>query len=197
MAGFSAQNKGKSPTVHPHALPPPASSRRPRHLISVPVHQARWHWEQRIPLPYPDVTLPHDSHLDPDRIPVPVVPRSARTHAEEEVWFVLEHEEQRRRNVRDAQPGPSPLPPVVCDEDREAEAAYQAVLAATLRESEEEEWHNAEKEDATYEAHLIEAIALSPTDDCVVPPPSKTEPRPEVYQWTRGLSPAFVAGFNV
>ena len=81
--------------------------------------------EHRVPLPYPDVTLPHQVHLDPERIPVLAVPRFARLHAEEvslrrrllmpeqrqnhayasdsprwEVWFAVEHEEQRRRGVR-------------------------------------------------------------------------------------------------
>ncbi|KAE8788354.1 hypothetical protein D1007_37609 [Hordeum vulgare] len=31
----------------------------------------------------PDVALPHHSHLDPERIPVPAVSRSVRVHAEE------------------------------------------------------------------------------------------------------------------
>ncbi|KAE8773774.1 hypothetical protein D1007_53926 [Hordeum vulgare] len=83
MVGFATQNKGKSPAVHPPALPPPASSLRPRQRIIIPVHQAQWHWEHRIPLPYPDVTLPHDWHLDPERIPVPALSRSTRAYVEE------------------------------------------------------------------------------------------------------------------
>ncbi|KAE8768112.1 cytochrome p450 71c4 [Hordeum vulgare] len=129
----------------PRSTPAPS----PRRRVGFPVHQAQWHWEQRVSLPYPDVTLPHDWHLDPKTIPVPVVPRSARVHAEEvsrrrrvltpeqwqnpayadspnwELWIVVEHKEQRRRGVRDVQPGgPPPPPPVVSDEDQEAEAAY-------------------------------------------------------------------------
>ncbi|KAE8806582.1 hypothetical protein D1007_17399 [Hordeum vulgare] len=51
-----------------------------------------------------------------------------------EVWFTLEHEEQRRRGMPDVQPGDPPPPPlVVSDEDQEAEAAYQAALAAVRR----------------------------------------------------------------
>ncbi|KAE8795085.1 hypothetical protein D1007_30025 [Hordeum vulgare] len=80
-------------------------------------------------LPYPDVTLLHGWHLDPERIPVPAVSRSTRVHAEEvakqqrlltteqrqdttyavdspnwEAWFAVEHEEQSHRGVRQVQP---------------------------------------------------------------------------------------------
>ena len=79
----SGKKKGKAPAVPWCALPSPSSSRPSRQRISVPMHQARWHWEDTIPLPYPDVILPHYWHLDPERIPVPAVPRSARAHAEE------------------------------------------------------------------------------------------------------------------
>ena len=51
--------------------------------MNVPVHQAEWHWRHRVLLPYPDVTLSHDWHLDPKRVPVPAAPRSARVHAKE------------------------------------------------------------------------------------------------------------------
>jgi hypothetical protein len=148
-AGSSSdKKKGKAPAVPWRALPPPSSSRPPRQRISVPVHQARWHWEHRIPLSYPNVILPHYWHLDPERIPVPAVPRSARAHAEEvrrrqqqltpeqrldpanaadapnwEVWFAFEHAEQRRRGVRDVR-ACTPPPLIMCDEDQEAEAAY-------------------------------------------------------------------------
>ena len=49
-----------------------------------------------MPLPYPDATLPHDWHLDSERIQVPAAPRSARAHAEEvrRRWALLT-EEQR------------------------------------------------------------------------------------------------------
>ncbi|KAE8766666.1 hypothetical protein D1007_62070 [Hordeum vulgare] len=83
------------------------------------MHQAWWHWEHRVPLPYPDVTLSHDWYLDPKRIPVSAVSRSTWVHAEEvsrrrrllttrqrrnpayaadpspmwELWFAVEHEE--------------------------------------------------------------------------------------------------------
>ena len=46
------------------------------------MHQARWHSEHRVTLPYPDVTLPHGWHLDPERIPVPTVSWSTRVHLE-------------------------------------------------------------------------------------------------------------------
>ena len=45
---------------------------RERERLYIPVHQARWHWQYRQPVPYPDVNLPHGWHLDPQRIPIPV-----------------------------------------------------------------------------------------------------------------------------
>ncbi|XP_044978574.1 uncharacterized protein LOC123445627 [Hordeum vulgare subsp. vulgare] len=208
MAGDFA-NKGKAP-LFPRATSPTSSS-RPRRRVSVPVRQARWHWEHRVALPYPDVTLPHGWHLDPERIPVSAVPRSTRVHLEEvtkrrrlltaeqrrdptyvadspnwEVWFAVEHEEQRRRGVRQVQPGGlPPPPPVVSDEDQEAEAAYQAALAGVLRNSEEEARRMAEEEEA-YQRQLAEAMTLSAASDCIVPPLPEPEPAlpRQVYQWT-------------
>ncbi|KAE8780127.1 hypothetical protein D1007_46807 [Hordeum vulgare] len=78
MAG-SFPNKGKA-SLYPRAISPPTSSRRPHQRVNVPVHQARWHWEHRVPLPYPDDTLPHQLHLDLERIPVLAV---AQLHTEE------------------------------------------------------------------------------------------------------------------
>ena len=111
-----------------------------------------------MPLPYPDATLPHDWHLDPERIPVPVAPQTVRAHAEEvrrrralltpeqlaephyavdspnwARWFAFEHEEATRRYVRGVDRSLPPSPLVVCDEDQEAEDAYQA----PIKESEE------------------------------------------------------------
>ncbi|KAE8790819.1 pre-mrna-processing factor 39 [Hordeum vulgare] len=89
--------------------------------------------------------------------------------------------------MHDVQPGGPPSPqPVVSEEDHEAEAAYQEMLAAILRESEEEERRKANEEEAGYQQRLAEAITLSVASDCVLPPPSKTEPTEpyEVYQWT-------------
>ncbi|KAE8778153.1 hypothetical protein D1007_48963 [Hordeum vulgare] len=63
MAG-SFPNKSKAP-LYPHTISPRASTRQPRQRVNVPVHQAWWHWEHRVPLPYPDV-LPGD--LDPDNL---------------------------------------------------------------------------------------------------------------------------------
>ena len=79
---------------------------------------------------------------------MPAVPRSARAHMEEvrrwrevllqeqclnpvyatdspdwEVWFALEHEEQRWCSVQHMRAS-TPLPPVVRDEDLEEETAY-------------------------------------------------------------------------
>ena len=100
---------------------------------------------------YPDVTLPHRWHLDPQRIPVPAVPHTQRAHDDEvrrrraqltpeqcrlheyatdspnwEAWFALEHEEQRRSGVDAVPPLFPPPPPQVEPEDMEAEAEYQA-----------------------------------------------------------------------
>ncbi|KAE8805914.1 hypothetical protein D1007_17913 [Hordeum vulgare] len=81
MAG-GFPNKGKAP-LYPRAISPSSSSHQPRQRVSVPVHQARWHWKHRVPFPCPDATPPHGWHMDSERIPVSVVPRSARVHAEE------------------------------------------------------------------------------------------------------------------
>ncbi|KAE8800567.1 hypothetical protein D1007_24068 [Hordeum vulgare] len=159
MGFFSARDKGKSLTVRVRTL---ASSRPPRQRVSIRVHQARQHWEHHIPLPYPNVTLPHDCHLDPKRIRVPAVPWSARAHAKEvrhrweqlaleqwrnlvyavdspdsEAWIAWEYEEQRRRGVPHVVAGPPP-PLLVREEDQEAKAAYENVLTVVRRASEEE-----------------------------------------------------------
>ncbi|KAE8802822.1 hypothetical protein D1007_21357 [Hordeum vulgare] len=182
MAG-GFPNKGKA-SLFPRATSPPSSS-GPRQRVSVPVHQAWWHWEHRVALPYPDVTLPHDLHLDLERIPVPAVPPSTRVHLEEVT---------KRRGARGATPPwrapsavrrPSAAPPVVSDKDQEAEAAYQAALVGVLRDSEEEVWRMAEEE-AAYQRQLAEAMAPSAAGDCVVPPPPEPKPEPalprQVYQ---------------
>ena len=140
MGLFGKSNgKGKgtpdaSSSRAPPPPPPPVRFRPERRRLHIPVHQAWWHWEYRQPLPYPDVTLPHHWYLPPNRIPVPAVPRTQRTHDDEcallmpkqrrlpeyaadspnwEAWFALEHEEQRRSGVQ-AVPPPflPPLPQV-------------------------------------------------------------------------------------
>ncbi|KAE8770757.1 hypothetical protein D1007_57449 [Hordeum vulgare] len=84
-----------------------------------------------------------------------------------EASFAVEHEDQRRRGVRQVQPGgPSLPPPIVSDEDQEAEAAYQVALAGVLHDSEEEARRKAEEEEA-YQQQLTEAMALSAAGDCV------------------------------
>ncbi|KAE8790072.1 Cytochrome P450 71C4 [Hordeum vulgare] len=146
------------------------------------MHQARWHWKHRVALPYPDVTLRHDWHLDPERIPVPAVPQST--------WVHLEEVTKRRPlpwRAPSAARRPSVAPTVVSDEDQEADAAYQAALGGVLRESEEDARRVAEEKEA-YQRQLAEAMALSAVGDCVVPPPPEPEPEPalprQVYQWT-------------
>ncbi|KAE8774998.1 hypothetical protein D1007_52536 [Hordeum vulgare] len=171
--------KGKSPAVLVRA---PESYLSPRQRVNVLVHQPRWHWENRVPLAYANITLPHDSHLGPERIPVRAVPRSVQTHAKE-------HEEQRRHGIRDVVAGPPP-PLIVREEDQEAEAAYQNALATVLRVSEEEA--HLKKEEEAYEKQLAEGIALSAANDIVLPPlapPSLAAGlaiprlRLEVYAW--------------
>ncbi|KAE8785111.1 hypothetical protein D1007_41185 [Hordeum vulgare] len=83
--GFFGKGKGKL-TPGASSSKVPVSPRRcvpPRERLYIPVHQTRWHWQYMQTLPYPDVNLPHGWHLDPDRIHIPAVSRSARAHAEE------------------------------------------------------------------------------------------------------------------
>ena len=205
-SGSKAKGKPPATPFPSEFLPPPPAPRRQRQLVNVLVHQAEWHWQHRQPLPYPDVTLPHDWHLDPDRIPVPAAPQSARAHAKEvrhrralltpeqrrdpayatdspnwARWFAFEHEEARRRGVCEVDRRSPPTPLVVREED-------QAALAAVYRESEEDERRRAEaaevEEEARYEAAMAQALALSGAGDSVVPPvappsPIKPEPQPE------------------
>ncbi|KAE8804263.1 hypothetical protein D1007_19840 [Hordeum vulgare] len=120
--GFFGKGKGKlTPGASSSKLSaPPRRCAPPRERLYIPVHQARWHWQYRQALPYPDVNLPHGWHLEPDRVPIPVVSRSARAHAEEvrrrralltpeqqrdptytadspewEIWFAVEHGRER------------------------------------------------------------------------------------------------------
>ncbi|KAE8771729.1 hypothetical protein D1007_56382 [Hordeum vulgare] len=150
VGSISDKNKGKVPAVSWRVLPQLSSTRLPRQQISVPLHRARWHWEHRFPLPYPDVILPQAYHLYPNMILVRAVPQLAHAHAMEvrhrqqqlmpkqrlnltyaahspdwEVWFAFEHEDQRRCGIRDMRAG-TPPPLVIRDEDQE-------VLAGVLR----------------------------------------------------------------
>ena len=92
MSLFGGSGKGKgTPDASSSRIPPPHSL-APAHFcpghrrLHISVHQARWHWEYRQPLPYPDGTLPHHWHLDLQLIPVPAVSRSPRAHDEEVRW---------------------------------------------------------------------------------------------------------------
>ena len=134
---------------------------------------------------------------------MPAAPRTARAHAEEvrrrrallmpeqrldkayatdspnwARWFAFEHEEARRRGVREVDRRPTPL--VVREEDQAAEDAYQAALAAVYRESEEDERRRAEtaeaEEEARYEAAMAQALALTAVGDSVVPPVAPPSP---------------------
>ena len=147
-------------------------------------------WEYRQPLPYPDVTLPHHWHLEPQRIPVLVVSQSRRAHDEEvrrrrtqltptqrgmpeyaadspnwEAWFVLEHEKQRRRGG-DANQSFLPPPPRVEPEEEEVEAEYQAALDEALQHALEA----SRLEEDTHWDELEQAIALSAARDSIHSP---------------------------
>ncbi|KAE8770181.1 Cytochrome P450 71C4 [Hordeum vulgare] len=104
-------------------------------------------------MPYPDVTLSHHWHMDPERIPVSAVPRSARVHAEEVRRYRRLLTPEQRQNLACADDSPNwelwfTVEHEVRDEDQEAETAYQAAVAAVLRDSEAEEWHRADEEAA-------------------------------------------------
>ena len=67
--------------------PPPLRGRPPgkRERLYVPMHQARWHWRYRQPVPYQDVNLPHGWHLGPHRIQLLAVPPVGAGHTKK-VW---------------------------------------------------------------------------------------------------------------
>ncbi|KAE8817189.1 Pre-mRNA-processing factor 39 [Hordeum vulgare] len=213
----SSNAKGKSPAIPfpSEFLPPPlAPARRLRQRVNVPVHQAEWHSQHRVPLPYPDATLPHDLHLDPERIPVPAATRSARAHAEEvrrrRALLTLAAPRPRLRNrlaqlgslVRlrarggeamrrsRSRPYRATAPAVVRNED-------QVALATVCRKSEEDERRRAttaKQEESAYEAAMARAMALSAAGDCILPPLTPSSPvKPETeletspierYSWT-------------
>ena len=71
---------------------------------------------------------------------------------------------------------------------QEEEAAFQVALAAVLCESKDEERRKVEEEEVAYQARLSEAITLSTSGDCFVPPlalssPVKPEPAPQQWTW--------------
>ena len=85
---------------------------------------------------------------------------------------------------------------MVKPKEEEAEAAYQAALAAAMQTSIEEEPRKEEEKETASQARLAEAPALSAAGDCVVlpsptrlqPPTPKAESAPtERYVWTGGL----------
>ena len=63
MGLFFGASSSKAPAIpfpSEFLLLSPALARRQRVRMNVPVHQAEWHWQHRVPLPYPDATLPHN-----------------------------------------------------------------------------------------------------------------------------------------
>lgn len=57
-------------------LTPPGAAPLARDRIYVPVDRCRHYWENAIPVPWPDVNLPHGWYLNPDRVPVPATSRA-------------------------------------------------------------------------------------------------------------------------
>ena len=127
----------------PFQIAPPANGpdRRVRRRPYLNKAKCQWYWDNAIPVPWPDVHLPEDWHLNPERIPVPPVPKNGlareneilRRHAELppdlrrhpsfamdsphwDTWFTDEHDIRRRsffgaRRARGAPQFPPPSPP--------------------------------------------------------------------------------------
>lgn len=121
-----------------------------------------YHWEHHLLLPWPDVNLPHGSHLNPDRVPVSTVSPSDRTRATGihnrraallpalycdpdyalnspmwDVWFTTKHNVGRLRSVMmEARVAP---PPVVVKKEAGYLTALEEATRRTLEESEHEE----------------------------------------------------------
>lgn len=69
------------PAPAPFELAPPGGALRDR--VYVRKEDCQWYWDHATPLPWPDVKLPDNWHLNPQRIPVPPMPASERAQAEE------------------------------------------------------------------------------------------------------------------
>lgn len=50
-----------------------------RERVYVTANQCKRYWEHAIPVPWPDVHLPNGWHLNPERVPAPVIPATGRT----------------------------------------------------------------------------------------------------------------------
>ena len=112
----------------PQTAPQTKKKRRRRY---VRVEECWWHWNNATPVYWPDVHLPDDWHLNPQRIPVPPIPASGRSRAVEiarrrrllppdlyndpayapasrnwDRWFAAEHDDRRRTYF-----APAPTPP--------------------------------------------------------------------------------------
>ena len=123
------------PDAAPRAAAPPAPPRRVRPYLSK--RKCQWYWDNAIPVPWPDVHLFEGWHLNPERIPVPPVPKRGLEREVEilrrrdllsddlrhdpayavsssnwDTWFHAEHDQRRRGffGVRHAS-GPPQYPP--------------------------------------------------------------------------------------
>ena len=69
-------SSNRAPTPAPFTIGHTAGGERDRQYIRADV--CRRYWETRTPLPWSDVHLPNNWHLFADRVPIPLVPTSAR-----------------------------------------------------------------------------------------------------------------------
>ena len=134
----------------------------------MPEPEGQWHWDNARPLEWPDVHLPEGWHLNPQRIPVPAPPSTARARLAEitrrrslltpeqradpaysvnssnwDRWFQEEHEERWHTYYALAPSAPAPR-------------AYPQLPAGT-----EELWFEEEVQDLYDDPELAEAVELS------------------------------------
>lgn len=175
-------------------------------LLYLPVYRCRYFGEHGLSVPWPDVNLPHDWHLNPDRVPVTVVLVSDRARLAEirlrraqlpaelrrnptyvvdssnwDVWFATEHEEHRRSSFAHAQ-GHAPAPPsplVVVKEEDAYIAALEEAEKRTIEDSENDEldkWLGLAQVLAEYVARM----------QANAPPPPPAPPA-QTWSWTSTL----------
>ena len=174
-AAFAGNLPRRVQVIRPAAPAPTATqapaapgARRTRRRRYVPEPEVQWHWDNATPVPWPDVHLPDGVHLNPQRIPVPAVPSTARARAAEidrrrrlltpeqradpayspnssnwDRWFHEEHEERRYTYYAAAPSAPAP-------------GAYPQ-----LPEGTEALWFEEEVEDHDDDPELAEAVERS------------------------------------
>ncbi|KAE8767676.1 hypothetical protein D1007_60926 [Hordeum vulgare] len=163
--GFFGKGKGKlTPDASASRVPvPPRRCAPPLECLYIPVHQARWHWQYRQALPYPNIRR-RRTLLTPEQR---CDPTYAADSPEWEVWFAVEHERERIHGAQFDTAIPPPPPQVKPEEQEEEEAAYQAALEEATAYAIEE---SRREEDARW-VGLEKALAQSAAGDCVVSPP--------------------------